>query len=829
MIVLMLKNCKAILIMIALIHLTQSVHSMESKTQSCTVSSSAHLDDSPHELCQKIWNKLGKWLKVTGMGYSRLRNLKEYDDLYHQNEPIFRDRIKTFSQDFPLDKEDSYNLVYLEIVLKQGMEGRNEAIWKGIKWDCFSDRDKKYATKIMELISTYQTTQKKNKRASSFALDHLRDVLEDMNTCLSKLLIPSFLTNTENDDVEEFEDQKDKLFRLYRLTKDFKSLNVLCSLFSRRNHVTNLSEEEIEALLTLRFALSIPENPLLDESTISGWRSYTKEEKEIMQQILDQIDHVLEEMKDQEKLCYSNFSQTILNRQEISTFRSQIEKQVLTLSEKEILENKIKENIDLLSSILKTLVGENKKSHEGNPDIVWFSHLSMNPHIRNQVHQIFEFTKESSFSIQQIQHMLSFLPDLENSMMSFNLNQAKAGWIQTINSTFTRLSPEETLETVQNSLNLSSNIKTSLLQLLEMMTPGIIDEILKDADDIDSIYQQRLISYAQKSEIWILSLDGGGIRGIIAATLLHELEKILKKPICQLFELLAGTSTGGIIALGLGVPTYPGSTQALYTAKDVLELYTTRGDHIFPKISKHSKMFSQVFSSAYNPTTIEKLFNDYYQDHFLSSAVTPVMVTVTDFTERKKTILSTFRSIHHPEEDILIRNAARGTSAAPTYFPPLTVKHNGKIKEYLDGGLVGNNPILDAFYESRKIYPEATKINILSIGTGTTKTGKYQYGQRAFGGLISGNEGASVLVDVFSLVRHEFSRSGEEMLCEHLIPEYKEKGIEINYFRINPQLDEKIHLDKVSDEIVQKLVHVGQSIITTPDFEKVIESLKTRT
>lgn len=80
--------------------------------------------------------------------------------------------------------------------------------------------------------------------------------------------------------------------------------------------------------------------------------------------------------------------------------------------------------------------------------------------------------------------------------------------------------------------------------------------------------------------IKILSIDGGGIRGIIPALILAEIEQRTGKPICQMFDLIAGTSTGGILALGLTRPDDTG--QPAYRAEDLVRLYKTEGPVIFP-------------------------------------------------------------------------------------------------------------------------------------------------------------------------------------------------------------------------------------------------------
>lgn len=80
----------------------------------------------------------------------------------------------------------------------------------------------------------------------------------------------------------------------------------------------------------------------------------------------------------------------------------------------------------------------------------------------------------------------------------------------------------------------------------------------------------------------ILSIDGGGIKGIVPAMLLAEIEVITGKPICKLFDFIAGTSTGGILTLGLTKPSREDSAKPQFTAKEMVNLYRKEGRIIYP-------------------------------------------------------------------------------------------------------------------------------------------------------------------------------------------------------------------------------------------------------
>src|ERR1700685_3528229 len=109
----------------------------------------------------------------------------------------------------------------------------------------------------------------------------------------------------------------------------------------------------------------------------------------------------------------------------------------------------------------------------------------------------------------------------------------------------------------------------------------------------------------------ILSIDGGGIRGIIPAIILSHIEKLLQKPIAKLFDLIAGTSTGGILALGLTKPDAKGEPQ--YSAADLASLYVSEGARIFSRSFWYRLLALNNFSDKKHPATgIEAVLEEYF-------------------------------------------------------------------------------------------------------------------------------------------------------------------------------------------------------------------------
>lgn len=209
-------------------------------------------------------------------------------------------------------------------------------------------------------------------------------------------------------------------------------------------------------------------------------------------------------------------------------------------------------------------------------------------------------------------------------------------------------------------------------------------------------------------EFQILSLDGGGIRGLYTATLLADLERDLGIRVTDHFDLISGTSTGGIIALGLAL----GKTPA-----ELVEFYKNEGPKIFPKpLGKWSKLnhFRRV---KYDPGQLESClrlaFGEKKVGDCSRAIVLPTYNLDTDLPVALKTP-------HHPNftRDLHIPawQAALATSAAPTYLPASAHIGNGR---HIDGGMWANNPALIAAIEAHRFLGvPLDAIKVLSIGTG---------------------------------------------------------------------------------------------------------------
>lgn len=260
----------------------------------------------------------------------------------------------------------------------------------------------------------------------------------------------------------------------------------------------------------------------------------------------------------------------------------------------------------------------------------------------------------------------------------------------------------------------------------------------------------------------ILSIDGGGIRGIIPAILLAEIEKLTQKPIADLFDLVAGTSTGGILTLGLTKPHPQDPSTPQFAAEDLVNFYREYGKQIFSepfldRLTSLDEYLSPKYPAKYKDKVLDKLLGEVS----LKSAMKEVLLTSYDIDNR----LPVFFTNDPRKEELHSRNyrkicngftlkqAAMATSAAPTYFEPYHLPtsthttHNGAYV-LVDGGVFANNPTALAIIEmicTYRIDAESKglshtglpidQILVVSLGTGAL-TRSYRYEQAKHWGIL---------------------------------------------------------------------------------------------
>jgi hypothetical protein len=193
----------------------------------------------------------------------------------------------------------------------------------------------------------------------------------------------------------------------------------------------------------------------------------------------------------------------------------------------------------------------------------------------------------------------------------------------------------------------------------------------------------------------ILAIDGGGIKGLIPALALVALERATGKRTQELFDMFSGTSTGGIVALGLARGMTP---------HQICDLFEKRGGEIFSK----PWYWWGLTGPKYSATGIEKVLFEELGEAPLSSSLKPVSVFASSLEDRRAVI---FRSWGPEASEITFWGAARATSAAQTFFPAF-----GR-QRYADGGVWANCPAHEALILASDFYP-GEPLQLLSLGCG---------------------------------------------------------------------------------------------------------------
>lgn len=212
----------------------------------------------------------------------------------------------------------------------------------------------------------------------------------------------------------------------------------------------------------------------------------------------------------------------------------------------------------------------------------------------------------------------------------------------------------------------------------------------------------------------ILAIDGGGIRGLVPATVLASMEKQLGAPLARFFHMVSGTSTGGILAAGLA---------AEVPATTLVDFYKKRGAAIFS-----TGFLSNLDGPKYDPAPLEQTLASVFRDQTLSGLKHDLLCPAYDIQARADFLFKSWeaRGIQQGDPasmDFPVREVVRATSAAPTYFPPAIAKaEDGTSYPLIDGGMYANNPAMLALVAAKRLMPLAKRYLVVTLGTGQRKS-----------------------------------------------------------------------------------------------------------
>ncbi|MBA9073318.1 patatin-like phospholipase/acyl hydrolase [Flavobacterium gossypii] len=324
-------------------------------------------------------------------------------------------------------------------------------------------------------------------------------------------------------------------------------------------------------------------------------------------------------------------------------------------------------------------------------------------------------------------------------------------------------------------------------------------------------------------KIRILSLDGGGIRGIITCVILKYIEEQLQKldnpnaKIGDYFDLIAGTSTGGILAAILLFPN--SDKKAKYSVETALDLYAKHGETIF-NVSFWQQLINPfgLFNEKISQRALERQLQEVFGKLEIKDFIKPCLITSYDIFHRKAKFFTSHEA-NSDLENFYAKDACRATSAAPTYFEPAKIKSlYGQEFTLIDGGVYANNPALCAYAEARKIefskilqhpekkdYPKISDMIILSIGTGEVLK-PYNFRQFENAGKV---KWIQPLIDILL-------SANVETTDYHLRKMYETLGARNrqNYHRLMPSLkNASPEMDDVSSKNIYELIQAGLAYI----------------
>lgn len=323
-------------------------------------------------------------------------------------------------------------------------------------------------------------------------------------------------------------------------------------------------------------------------------------------------------------------------------------------------------------------------------------------------------------------------------------------------------------------------------------------------------------------KVKILSIDSGGIKGLIPSVILNYIEEQLQKKtnnpnatLSDFFDMIAGTSTGGILACFYLLPSgKEDGPKAKFFAKEAISLYSEKAKEIFkPKLSKNFKKLNErilstintannLLSEEYSEEGLESILEDTMGDIKLSETLKHCFVISYDISTCRPVLFSTPEAKKYIHRDYYLRYVSRATSAAPTYFKLATIQSMAGATRYMiDGAIFASNPTMCAIVEANKYFFQQTKnyfiddMFVLSIGTGKERD-EYDYKKAQNWGI------AHWAIPVLNIMQ----TASAEIVDYHAKKMFASANNSENYFRIEPDLcNANFEMDDVSDENLKNL------------------------
>lgn len=322
----------------------------------------------------------------------------------------------------------------------------------------------------------------------------------------------------------------------------------------------------------------------------------------------------------------------------------------------------------------------------------------------------------------------------------------------------------------------------------------------------------------------ILAIDGGGIKGLFSAKIIQHFEETYNCYISDYFDLICGTSTGGILALAL--------SQKI-KASEICELYEKKGKKIFPLQHPLVAKFKQyVNGGKYSSIPLETALTETFGDKCIGDSHNLLCIPAYSITDNKACIFkydhNANNSVHNRDNMLKCVDVALATSAAPTYFP--VVQIGGKIGKHLvDGGVFSNNPSLVGLIEAIRFFvgtgKDYTNAKILSISSLKRPNGESHKIKKDRSFL----DWKDKIFDVFTDSQEEFQSFLLKTIHESVDFPYEYYRVPAPF--IPSEQVKYVQMDKATDEVISFLVSkgndVGNSYKNNKDIKHFFEAYKT--
>ncbi|XP_023760530.1 patatin-like protein 1 [Lactuca sativa] len=334
--------------------------------------------------------------------------------------------------------------------------------------------------------------------------------------------------------------------------------------------------------------------------------------------------------------------------------------------------------------------------------------------------------------------------------------------------------------------------------------------------------------------ITVLSIDGGGIRGIIPGVILEYLESQLQEldgdeaRLVDYFDVIAGTSTGALITVMLTAPDE--NNKPFYAAKDIVPFYLENTPKIFKQIGGPFagiiKLLKALIGPKYNGKYLTTLVTGLLGTLKLSQTLTNVVIPTFDIRDMQPVVFSSFQVTREPTTDALLSDICLGTSAAPTYLPAHYFQNGDREFNLIDGGVAANNPSLVAIGEvTRQVMKEDPnfvpispldygRYLVISLGTGTEKQPPiYDAKTAAKWGVLGWmvNNGSAPLID-------SFQQASADLVVFHNNVVFEALNSTDSYLRIQDETltGDLASVDVATTQNLNNLVDVGKALLDKP-------------